>query len=132
MMFGSPLPGVDLYRDHMLLDDPAAECGLRFGGIFLRLLTELWRMQPFAAPADEDIDPSLRAQLGRYRELVGSRPAARRYCKRSCAAGWGCTGWSAWRYSGTCGSRSTTRQRMFELMLGDLAAMLGLRYPLPS
>src|ERR1700691_969814 len=65
LIFGTPLPGVDLYHE-----DPLMECGLRFGGIFLRLYRDLWRIKPFEVPADDAIDSSLRGQLERYRALL--------------------------------------------------------------
>jgi AcrR family transcriptional regulator len=45
MIFGSPLPGLDLGHD-----DPLAECGIRFGQVFLDLFAELWRRWPFPVP----------------------------------------------------------------------------------
>jgi AcrR family transcriptional regulator len=67
LLFGTPLPGLDV--DH---DDIATECGRRFGGTFLALFQELWQKSPFPVPADDEIEPSLREQLGRYRDGLGS------------------------------------------------------------
>jgi AcrR family transcriptional regulator len=67
LLFGTPLPGLDV--DH---DDIATECGRRFGWTFLALFQELWQKSPFPAPADDEMDPSLREQLTRYRDGLGS------------------------------------------------------------
>lgn len=66
LVFGSPLPGIEGDQG-----DFATECGREFGRTFLTLFTELWNRQPFAVPADDEIDPRLRDQLERYREGLG-------------------------------------------------------------
>src|SRR5690606_36925022 len=42
LLFGNPLPGLDIDRD-----DFAAECGRRFGRVFMTLFLELWHKSPF-------------------------------------------------------------------------------------
>ncbi|GAA2094910.1 TetR/AcrR family transcriptional regulator [Actinomadura alba] len=66
LLFGTPLPGLDVDTD-----DIATDSGRRFGRTFLALFQELWQKAPFAVPADDEIDPSLREQLTRYRESLG-------------------------------------------------------------
>lgn len=66
LVFGSPLPGIDLNHP-----DIADKSGQDFMGVFLGLYLELWQKQPFAVPAPGDIDPSLLAQLERFRDTAG-------------------------------------------------------------
>src|SRR5271165_22380 len=68
MIFGSPLPGLEVL--HEMHRDPTVDCGYQFGQVFLDLFGDLYRRRPFPIPADEDIQPSLRDQLARYRELT--------------------------------------------------------------
>ena len=130
MIFGSPLPGVDLFRDHPRPDDPAAECGMRFGAIFLRLFTDLWLARPFGVPADADIDESLRGQLARYRDMTST----------DLPLGVLLTFLRCWvQLYGTVSLEVFGHLRfalddpsgMFELMLSDLAGLLALDYPAP-
>lgn len=62
LIFGSPLPSLDVDRD-----DFAEQCSLEFGGMFLALFDELWTKTPFKVPDAEEIEPRLREQLERYR-----------------------------------------------------------------
>ena len=48
-----------------------AECAGKFSGVFFALFYELWRKQPFPIPADDEIDPGLRAQLASTRRGSG-------------------------------------------------------------
>src|SRR5215213_5537610 len=61
LLFGAPVE--DVPTQASVLEGPAAEAGMRFGGIFGALIAELWFAQPFPIPDDDDIDPALRAQL---------------------------------------------------------------------
>src|SRR5262249_43189263 len=70
MVFGSPLPGLEVF--HEMAHDPNIDCGYKFGQLFLDLFGELYRRRPFPILADEDIQPSLRPQLARYRQLTGT------------------------------------------------------------
>jgi hypothetical protein len=45
----------------------AQQCSLEFAGTFYSLFMELWNVIRFPVPAQEEIDPKLRAQLGRLR-----------------------------------------------------------------
>ena len=67
LIFGSPLPGVDDGRG-----DFADECGRRFASVFFALFYELWQHSPFPVRAPEEIDPGLRAQLERFRSVIGA------------------------------------------------------------
>ncbi|MBO0838037.1 MAG: WHG domain-containing protein, partial [Actinobacteria bacterium] len=79
MIFGSPLPGLEAFHQMTLGDvgrghtgEPNIDCGYKFGQLFLNLFGELYRRRPFPIPADEEIQPSLRKQLARYQQVVGS------------------------------------------------------------
>jgi AcrR family transcriptional regulator len=125
MIFGSPLPGLDLMND-----DPVAECGFRFGQVFLGLFSELWRRWPFPAPADDELDPSLRRQLAHYHELVGADlPLGVLQTFLRC---WVLLyGTVSLEVFGHLRFALDDAAPLFELMLVDLAAMIGLEYPLP-
>ena len=127
MIFGAPLPGVDLYQ----IEDPLMECGMRFGRIFLRLFVELWQIRPFDVPADEDLPAEFRAQLVRYRELIGTDlPLGVLQIFLRC---WVLLyGTVTLEVFGHMRFALDDSAQMFEFMLTDLAAMIGLSHPLPS
>jgi AcrR family transcriptional regulator len=66
LIFGSPIPGVSSPHE-----GPGHEEGMRFGGVFAALFTQLWRVRPFPVPADDEVDPRLAAQLREYGERLG-------------------------------------------------------------
>ena len=66
LLFGSPLPGLEAVHDEVV-----DACAQKFSGTFFALFMELWQRQPFPVPADSEIEPGLREQLARYRELLG-------------------------------------------------------------
>lgn len=126
MIFGAPLPGVDLYDD-----DPLMECGMRFGQIFMRLFVELWQIKPFDVPADEDIAPEFRAQLANYRDVLGTDlPLGVLQTFLRCWVS--LYGTVTLEVFGHMRFALEDPAQMFELMLTDLAAMIDLRYPLPG
>jgi AcrR family transcriptional regulator len=126
MIFGSPLPG--LHIDH---NDPVTECGYQFGQIFLDLFGNLYRRRPFSILADADIDPSLRSQITRYRDLVGTDlPLGALLTFLRC---WVLLyGAVALEVGGHLQFALDDAAPMFELMLSDLAPMVGLEYPAPG
>ena len=67
LIFGTPIPGVDLY------DETSAACvaGQRFGLVFAALFIQLWAVRPFAVPDLSELDPRLLPQLEEYRERGG-------------------------------------------------------------
>jgi AcrR family transcriptional regulator len=123
MIFGSPLP--ELHLQH---DDPVLECGYQFGQVFLDLFGNLYRRRPFSIPPDDQIDPTLRSQLARYRELTGSDlPLGALLTFLRC---WVLLyGTVALEVSGNLKFALDDATPMFELMLADLAPMVGLDYP---
>jgi AcrR family transcriptional regulator len=124
LVFGVPLPGLDDGRY-----DVADECALAFAGTFFTLFLELWNQVPFVVPADDQIDPGLRDQLGRYREALGSSlPLGAMLTFLRC---WMVLyGAVAMEVFGHMRFALENPAPMFELTLGDLAALVGLRYPL--
>jgi AcrR family transcriptional regulator len=126
LLFGVPLPGLDDGRY-----DIADECAMAFAGTFFTLFLELWSMVPFPVPDAADIDPGLRDQLSRYRELLGSDiPVGAVLTFLRC---WTVLyGAVAMEVFGHLRFALSDPAPMFEITLGDLAALIGLRYPLPT
>ena len=125
LVFGVPLPGLDDGRY-----DIADECALAFAGTFFTLFLELWHKVPFPVPDDEHIDPGLRDQLSRYRDALGtSIPLGAVMTFLRC---WTVLyGAVAMEVFGHMRFALEDPAPMFELTLGDLATLVGLRYPLP-
>jgi AcrR family transcriptional regulator len=123
LLFGVPLPGLDDGRY-----DIADECALAFAGTFFTLFLELWNAAPFPVPAAEDIDPGLRDQLGRYRDaLDADLPVGAVLTFLRC---WTVLyGAVAMEVFGHMSFALQDAAPMFELTLGDLASLVGLRYP---
>ena len=126
LLFGVPLPGLDDGRY-----DIADECALAFAGTFFTLFLELWTRVPFPVPDAADIDPGLRDQLGRYRDLLGSDiPVGAVLTFLRC---WTVLyGAVAMEVFGHMRFALSDPAPMFEITLGDLAALIGLRYPPPA
>jgi AcrR family transcriptional regulator len=129
MIFGSPLPGLEVV--HELRKDPTVDCGYQFGQVFLDLFSELYRRRPFPIPGDAEIDPALRDQLARYRELVHSdMPLGALQTFLRC---WVLLyGTVSLEVFGHLRFALDDPSPMFELMLADMAPMIGLPYPLPQ
>ena len=125
LLFGVPLPGLDDGRY-----DIADECALVFAGTFFTLFLELWRAAPFGVPAPEQIDPGLRDQLSRYRDALGTDiPVGAVLTFLRC---WTMLyGAVAMEVFGHIRFALEDAAPMFEMTLGDLAALVGLSYPLP-
>ena len=125
LLFGVPLPGLDDGRY-----DIADECALAFAGTFYALFLELWKADPFPVPEAEEIDPGLRDQLLRYRDALGAGiPVGAVLTFLRC---WTLLyGAVAMEVFGHLRFALTDPAPMFEITLGDLASLVGLRYPLP-
>lgn len=123
LLFGVPLPGLDDGRY-----DVADECALTFAGTFFALFLELWTAAPFPVPAAGQIDPGLLDQLGRYRDAMGADiPVGAMLTFLRC---WTVLyGAVAMEVFGHMSFALQDAAPMFELTLGDLAALVGLRYP---
>jgi AcrR family transcriptional regulator len=129
MIFGSPMPGLEVV--HEINNDPTLDCGYQFGQVFLDLFGELYRRRPFAIPADNEIDPSLRGQLAKYREMVHSDlPLGALQTFLRC---WVLLyGTVSLEVSGHLKFALDDASPMFELMLADMAPMVGLDQPMPQ
>jgi AcrR family transcriptional regulator len=125
LVFGVPLPGLDDGRY-----DIADECAMAFAGTFFTLFLELWSAVPFPVPAADQIDPGLRDQLSRYRDTLGADiPVGAVLTFLRC---WTVLyGAVAMEVFGHLRFALEDPAAMFEITLGDLAALVGLRYPLP-
>jgi len=128
MVFGTKVPGLEL---EMLHADHGDECGFRFGQMFLDLFGELYRKRPFPIPTDEEIAPDLRSQLERYRDVTGtSMPlGALQTFLRCWVLLYGSVGLEV---SGHLRFALDDAAPIFELVLTDLAQMVGLRYEPPA
>jgi AcrR family transcriptional regulator len=124
LLFGVPLPGLDDGRY-----DIADECNLAFAGTFFALFLELWHKTPFPVPDDEQLDAGLRGQLARYRDALGTDiPLGAVVTFLRC---WTVLyGAVAMEVFGHMRFALADPAPMFEITLGDLAALVGLRYPL--
>ncbi len=124
LLFGVPLPGLD-----DATHDIADECAIAFAGTFFALFLELWQALPFPVPAAGEIDPGLLDQLARYRDALGTdMPAGAVLAFLRC---WTLLyGAVSMEVFGHMGFALEDPAPMFEIMLGDLAAMVGLRWPL--
>jgi len=130
LLFGVPLPGLDDGRY-----DLADECALAFAGTFFRLFLELWQKTPFPVPDDAQIDPGLRDQLSRYRDALGaSIPLGAALPLGAVLTFLRCWtllyGAVAMEVFGHMRFALEDPAPMFEITLGDLAALVGLSYPL--
>ena len=128
LLFGVPLPGIDDKRH-----DIADECAMVFAGTFFTLFFELWRRAPFAVAAPQEIDAGLLAQLTRYRDALGvgaDLPVGAVLTFLRC---WTLLyGAVSMEVFGHMSFALTDPAPMFEITLGDLAALVGLQYPLPG
>jgi AcrR family transcriptional regulator len=129
MIFGSPPPGLEYL--HEITRDPTVDCGYQFGQVFLELFGNLYRRRPFSIPADDEIQPGLREQLARYRELARTDlPLGALQTFLRC---WVLLyGTVSLEVFGHLKFALDDASPMFELMLADLARMIGLEYPLPE
>jgi AcrR family transcriptional regulator len=126
MLFGTPLPGVNVEQDEI-----TAECGAQFGNTFFELILALWRKHPFPVTADAAIDPGLRQQLERYRDGLGELgdglPLGLLLIFLRCWTR--LYGTLSLEVFGHLGFALDDAGPMFELMLVDTAPLIGLRYP---
>jgi AcrR family transcriptional regulator len=65
LLFGSPIEGQARPQegDAEVAEDPADPAGQRFGAVFAGLVAEIYLARRFPVPADDEIEPALRAQL---------------------------------------------------------------------
>ena len=108
----------------VLVDESAS----KFGNEFMTLFYELWRRHPFPVPADDKIEPSLVAQLARYRDAlevdlpVGAVLTFLRCWVRL-------YGMVSLEVFGHLHFALEQPAALFEYTLGELAELVGLEYP---
>jgi AcrR family transcriptional regulator len=126
MLFGSPIPGLEYL--HEVTRDPTVDCGYEFGQVFLDLFGNLYRRRPFPVPADEDLQAGLRDQLARYRDLTQTDLplGALQTFLRCWVLLYGTVSLEVFGHLKFALDDSSP---MFERMLADMAAMIGLDYP---
>jgi AcrR family transcriptional regulator len=126
LIFATPLPGL-----HVQHDEITAESGGQFGNTFFVLMLELWRKQPFPVLPDDQIDPGLAEQLERYRDGLGQLAAGLPLglllvFLRCWVRLYGIVSLEVF---GQLSFALEDAEPMFELMLAEMAPMVGLRYP---
>jgi AcrR family transcriptional regulator len=129
LIFATPLPGL-----HVQQDEITAEGGGEFGNTFFILMLELWRKQPFPVPPDDQIDPGLREQLERYHDGLGQLadglPLGLLLVFLRCWVR--LHGIVSLEVFGHLSFALDDAEPMFELMLAEMAPMVGLQYPPPD
>ncbi len=126
LIFATPLPGL-----HVQHDEITAESGGQFGNTFFVLMLELWCKQPFPVLPDDQIDPGLAEQLERYRDGLGQLAAGLPLglllvFLRCWVRLYGIVSLEVF---GQLSFALEDAEPMFELMLAEMAPMVGLRYP---
>jgi AcrR family transcriptional regulator len=125
LLFGTPLPGLEAVHDEVIDD-----CAAKFSGTFFALFLELWRKHPFPVPTDDEIDPSLRTQLARYREALGSDlPLGAFLTFLRCWVR--LYGMVSLEVFGHMHFALDDAAPMFDITLAELVDLVGLEYPLP-
>jgi AcrR family transcriptional regulator len=127
LVFATPMPAVDLEQM-----DIAQECGLKFCGVFLTLYLQLWQQRPFRVPAAGDIDPGLRAQLERFRELVGAGDLPTGAILSFVYSWVRLYGMVSMEVYGQLGWVLDDAEPIFEMMLEEVLPLLGLEYQPPA
>ena len=131
LLFGTPLPGLEVAQGLGGPDDVVAECADKFSLEFLTLFFELWTKHPFPVPADDEIDPGLLAQLIRYRDALGADlPAGAVLVFLRCWVR--LYGMLSLEVFGHLHFALDDAAPMFEITLSELADLVGLDYPLPN
>jgi AcrR family transcriptional regulator len=128
LIFATPLPGL-----HVQHDEITAEGGGLFGNTFFELMVELWHRHPFPVAGDDEIEPGLRAQLERYREGLGHLAAGLPLgllltFLRSWVRLYGIVSMEVFEHLSFALDNG---KPMFELMLSEMAPLVGLEYPVP-
>ncbi|WP_019634702.1 TetR/AcrR family transcriptional regulator [Actinomadura atramentaria] len=128
LLFGAPLPSLDDEGDL----DFADQCGREFAWTFVRLFVDLWRKQPFPVPADEELDPSLRAQLTRYRDDVLGVDLPLGVMQLFLQCWVRLQGAISLEAFGHLNFALDDPEPLFELMLAELCGLLNLEYEPPA
>jgi AcrR family transcriptional regulator len=124
LIFGAPLPGLKDDGGY----DFCEECALQFAGQFFALYLELWEKVPFPVVEPGSLDPGLHDQLVKYRDGLGADlPLGAMLTFLRC---WVLLyGAVSMEVFGHLGFALEDASPMFEIMLTDIAALVGLDYP---
>ncbi|MEU5882082.1 TetR/AcrR family transcriptional regulator [Spirillospora sp. NPDC047279] len=128
LLFGAPLPGLG----HKEQADFAEECARTFGWTFLTLFLELWQKRRFPVPADDEIDPALVGQLRRYRDEVIQVDLPLGVIQRFLQCWVRLQGGVSLEVFGHLDFALEDPGPIFELMVREIGAMLGLTYAPPA
>ena len=126
LLFGVPLPGVNAGGW-----DIADECAQQFAGVYFALFRKLWDAYPFPVPAPDELDPGLREQLERYMAAIDATvPAGATLTFLRC---WTLLyGAVSMEVFGHISFAFDDPAPMFDITLSDIAALVGLVYPVPA
>jgi AcrR family transcriptional regulator len=128
LLFGSPLPGLQILHEEAGPTSVVAECAAKFSLEFLTLFFELWSKHPFPVPADDEIDPGLLAQLVRYRDALGADlPAGAVLIFLRCWVR--LYGMVSLEVFGHLSFALDDASALFDYTLSELAGLVGLEYP---
>ena len=123
LLFGTPLPGLEPIHN-----DETDKCAMEFAGSFIGLFLELWQRHPFPVPADEQIEPGLVAQPTRYIAALGvDLPIGAVLTFLRCWVR--LYGMVSLEVFGHLHFALDDAAPLFEITLGELAALVGLDYP---
>ncbi|TDD86986.1 TetR/AcrR family transcriptional regulator [Actinomadura darangshiensis] len=128
LLFGAPVRGAGHQEDV----DFAEECARQFGWTFMALFLELWKKSPFPVPADDEIDPGLREQLRRYRDGVLGVDLPLGVIQQFLKCWTRLQGNVSLEVFGHLEFALDDAAPMFELMLTEVSADLGLTYVPPK
>jgi AcrR family transcriptional regulator len=126
LIFGVPLPG---YPSEHGDNDVAEASAEKFAGTFFGLFVQFWNAVGFPVPGDDAIDPRLKEQLSAHFSKMhqSDLPAGALVTFLRC---WTLLhGAVALEVFGHLKFALTDASAMFEYTLGDLARLIGLRYP---
>lgn len=125
LLFAAPLPrigdlGIEIVQQSVV----------EFAGAFYTLFIELWEALPFPAPRPPDVDLSVSAQFAQFREkLFSDAPDGAIVIFMHC---WVLLyGAVSMEVFGHAAFTFCDPAPMFDLILADLARLVGLEYPLP-
>jgi len=66
LLFGSPIPGIEVAESTEEAPSPAHEAGQRIGRIFGAEVARIYLERPFPVPSEDELDPGLRAELAAW------------------------------------------------------------------
>lgn len=119
LIFAHPVP----YLGHQA-EGPVEEQGMRLGQTFAAVFIPVWHEYRFPVPAEDEIDPVLRAQLEPHTHLLPTLPMGALHTYVTCWAR--LVGMVSAEVFGQLGWAVEHTEPFFEEMLAELAARLSL------